>query len=406
MSVYGRIAYGLVLLAWALLVATIALGVLAIVGVVAALPLILTGGALGAAILGIVVYMQARVHVPGFYDAEIACGLGRAFREAGIVDSVELDELELIVLSDQHKGARDPADDFHRSERAYCAALAYYYELDHRLVVLGDAEELWENTIGEVMEHNREVFALERRFHRAGRYERVWGNHDDVWRHPRTVRRRLWPALGKGLVVREALKIELTQNGNRKGILFCVHGHQGTADSEVLAPVSRLVVRLFRLVQSLLKRPWNTPATDTKLRERHDLAMFRWAREHWSERVILIAGHTHRPVFERTEPPRPAPAEVTRAGREAARRSRPDARARARAEAAYVDAERRWIKGEATRIDPPCYFNTGCCAFADGDATGIEISGGQIRLIRFPDNEGRARPEELDRAGLAGLLRR
>ena len=36
----------------------------------------------------------------------------------------------------------------------------------------------------------------------------------------------------------------------------------------------------------------------------------------------------------------------------------------------------------------PCYFNTGCCAFADGDVTGLEISAGEIRLVRWPGDDG------------------
>ena len=37
-------------------------------------------------------------------------------------------------------------------------------------------------------------------------------------------------------------------------------------------------------------------------------------------------------------------------------------------------------------VSPPCYFNTGCCSFPDGDITGLEIADGQIRLVRWPGN--------------------
>jgi hypothetical protein len=42
-------------------------------------------------------------------------------------------------------------------------------------------------------------------------------------------------------------------------------------------------------------------------------------------------------------------------------------------------------------LPTPCYFNTGCCSFGDGDITGIELSDGRIKLIRWacdPDAEG------------------
>jgi hypothetical protein len=31
----------------------------------------------------------------------------------------------------------------------------------------------------------------------------------------------------------------------------------------------------------------------------------------------------------------------------------------------------------------PCYFNSGCCQYEDGDITGIEIEEGAIRLIKW-----------------------
>ena len=37
-------------------------------------------------------------------------------------------------------------------------------------------------------------------------------------------------------------------------------------------------------------------------------------------------------------------------------------------------------------VAPPCYFNTGCCSFPDGDVTGLEIADRQIRLVRWPGN--------------------
>ena len=46
----------------------------------------------------------------------------------------------------------------------------------------------------------------------------------------------------------------------------------------------------------------------------------------------------------------------------------------------------RFVKGEVlpdfTGFKPN-YFNSGCCCFSDGDITGIEISDGCIRLIKW-----------------------
>jgi hypothetical protein len=40
---------------------------------------------------------------------------------------------------------------------------------------------------------------------------------------------------------------------------------------------------------------------------------------------------------------------------------------------------------ESVRGFKPCYFNTGCCSFSDGDITGIELHQGQIALIKWND---------------------
>jgi hypothetical protein len=56
-----------------------------------------------------------------------------------------------------------------------------------------------------------------------------------------------------------------------------------------------------------------------------------------------------------------------------------------RAELEYArTADRRPEK--VLTVVPPCYFNTGCCSFPDGDITGLEIADGEIRLVRWPGN--------------------
>ena len=49
---------------------------------------------------------------------------------------------------------------------------------------------------------------------------------------------------------------------------------------------------------------------------------------------------------------------------------------------------------EVLTVSPPCYFNTGCCSFPDGDITGLEIADGQVRLVRWPGNLREIRGKE------------
>jgi hypothetical protein len=344
---------------------------------------------------------------PERYERGIRRGLEAAFDRAA-EDEVELERVRLVVLSDQHRGARDGADDFQRCERAYNAALAYYFASGHRLFLLGDVEELWECRPEEALGSYQDTLALEARFFQEGRLERMFGNHDDLWSHDGPVAKHLRGLL-PNLEVREGLRLRLTRAGSTAGVIFLVHGHQGTRDSDRFGVLARLVVRyVWRPLQRRLRIPSTTPALDWDLRGAHNRAMFGWARGHPSK-PILVAGHTHQPVFgtSRPEPVRRRPAaEVERdlAEREDAG-APPGELARLRAELEWARAEERRTGGKAPpAVSPPCYFNTGCCSFGDGDVTGLEIADGEIRLVRWPDREGEPAPVTLARDSLADVL--
>ncbi|MGH2960990.1 MAG: metallophosphoesterase [Solirubrobacterales bacterium] len=325
------------------------------------------------------------------YQREIAEGLNEAFDDQRTPEAeLDLDSARVVVFSDHHRGARDGADDFWRCERAYHAALGYYLESGFELYVLGDVEELWECRPEEVLEAYPETLALEAEFHKQGRYRRFWGNHDDQWNRPGEVEKHLHPVF-PDLAVAEALKLEVTSGGERLGLIFLAHGHQGTADSERYAWFSRLVVRhIWRPIQRRLNFPSTSPSTDYDLRQRHDAAMFAWAQDH-PAKPVLIAGHTHRPVFGTSRPPKVTKREAANVVREleelrAAADPDPAKLAALRAELEFIEAAARRGGPPPLPIDPPCYFNTGCCSFGDGDVTGLEIADGEIRLVRWPND--------------------
>jgi predicted phosphodiesterase len=321
----------------------------------------------------------------------IADALDRAYRDAHTAELAAGERM--VILSDQHKGAGDGADDFLRCERSYNAALAYYDVLKYRLVLLGDVEELWENPVDEVLETYAHTLELEARFNRDGRYTRVFGNHDLVWKKWERFQERM-RAHGVGDVVpREAVRLSVADSGG--GELFLVHGHQGTADSDRNARLSQFLVRHgWRRLQTLLNRPWNTPAVDWALRGEHAAEMAAWAAANGR---VMIAGHTHLPVFFKsrdTEEIQPEPPAGGSDADEALRAARRE----------WADAERRRLeKQRPPTLETPCYFNTGCCSFGDGDITGIELIGGRIRLVRWPC-ESEVAPHELAAMDLAEVF--
>src|ERR1700682_5824214 len=70
----------------------------------------------------------------------------------------------IIIFSDQHRGARNGADDFAICENSYKTALDYYNNEKFYFVNLGDCEELWENTLFSITKHNEAVFEMEKLF--------------------------------------------------------------------------------------------------------------------------------------------------------------------------------------------------------------------------------------------------
>jgi UDP-2,3-diacylglucosamine pyrophosphatase LpxH len=330
------------------------------------------------------------------YRRQIAEGLEKTFSNPSHTMSLELDSLRLVLFSDLHRGARDGADDFQRCERAYNAALAYYFRSGHTLCLLGDVEELWECRPSTVLDKYKHTYELERSFRQAGRYWRIWGNHDDLWSHRSAVEKFLGPPIGLDVPFWESLRLEVKDHGTRLGELFFVHGHQGTGASDRFGGISRLAVRyIWRNFQRVTKVASTTPAKDWELRQKHEEAMFRWALTKRELGLILFAGHTHRPVFK-------SESLVDRLTRELAELERSPATPERFARRRDLEAELEWVRTSefqtppTLRMEAPCFFNTGCGSFGDGDVTGLEIADGKIQLVRWPNNLGKPLPEVLN----------
>ncbi|MGH7548075.1 MAG: metallophosphoesterase [Gemmatimonadales bacterium] len=338
------------------------------------------------------------------YTQQVFNALDRAFDRAEEL-GFDIATDRYVIFSDQHRGQRDGADDFRRCERPYNAALGYYLEKGYTLVLLGDVEELWKSTPRRVVESYPHTLELEGEFHARDRYVRIYGNHDDEWASEGAVRRHLRAFL-PGVHVHEGLRLSVRANGAACGTLLLVHGHQGTTYSDRHRGVGRFLVRhSWRHAQRLFRISTNTPARDFRLRARHETAMYWWAAS--QTRLVVIAGHTHRPVFMSQSHIRHLEAELDAArtllAAEASSVERQDGVARWRARLEWAKALEKPYRetAEAAAIAwEPCYFNTGCCSFSDGNITGIEIEGGKIKLVRWPDHSGRPEPEVLATADL------
>jgi len=318
-----------------------------------------------------------------------------------------------ILLSDLHKGAKNGADDFRRCEEHYLAALKYYFEQGYNLCVMGDAEELWEEFPHVVIQNNSNTFAIERKFHEAGRYMRLWGNHDEIWGNPKTARRLLEPLYGhKHLEVPESILMEVRDGGETLGNILLIHGHQGTQNEGQNNEFTKWVLHnIWRPLQVVTGLSCNTPATDWRLRYDRDKIIYHWAAN--QPGLVLIAGHTHTPVFASYSHRARLLTEITslraRLGTKNTAQTDPELIQAEKLSSDLQALEKNFSPEELQTVEPledplPCYFNTGCCCFEDGDITGIEISAGEIRLVRWPDDEGNPKCKVLQSDTVPGIF--
>ena len=336
---------------------------------------LLAGAALGAGAAAAVAYWLSKspqsTPAQRRRDRALDQALNRA-RASGATSL--LPDQRYIIFSDLHKGCRDQADEFRLCEPAYLEALDYYHRTGYILVVLGDAEELWEEPdIGAVMAANANVLESEARFY-PQRYLRVVGNHDNAWEIEPLVRQYLDPFF-PGIQVRREFLLQASLEEGRTGEILLVHGHQGTLDSDIFDFIPPRFLPLYRDFQNLTSVGHTRPSRDACLRGLQDTFLYRWAST--QKDLVLVAGHTHRPVWTSQSHLDKLLNELRHLYRHRQGRKAEDRTQQIRD--LLVEIEARELKY------PPCndtvktrssYFNTGCCAFDDGDITGIEIDGG------------------------------
>ena len=249
------------------------------------------------------------------------------------------DSSKFILFSDCHRGDNGWADDFAHNQLLFFNALCWYYENGYTYIEVGDGDELWENRDFSVIrrEHSH-IFSLMQKFFLDDRLYLIWGNHD-IERSDKKiveeqlfsyedVRERTRKDLFKGIEVQEGIVLKHSVSGHE---LFLVHGHQGSFESEHIWRVSRHVVgRVWKPLQVFGVNDPTLPSQNEQKRHEVEDKIQAWIRARNNQ--PLVCGHTHRSWF-------PLPGEVP-------------------------------------------YFNTGSCVHPRC-ITGIEIEGGNIRLIKW-----------------------
>lgn len=286
----------------------------------------------------------------------------------GLVIPFESKTDNFIIFSDQHKGIRNGADDFQLAEPNYLAALEYYDSKGFHLICLGDSEELWENTLAQVKKFNKDCFEAEKKFLRRHSFTKIFGNHDLDWEINPLSDKELKEIYGADIIALEGIILEATLDGKPISF-FCTHGHQGDLQSDGNFFTKFFISKVWAPLQAYLHINPNTPAYNDALKTEHNRLMYEWSFE--QKGTFLITGHTHQPVFESLT---------------------------------HYERIQRQNDSALYKDVKPCYFNTGCCCYEDGDITGIEISGGMIKLIKWKNAAGVSSRVELESASLESIV--
>lgn len=210
----------------------------------------------------------------------------------------------LVIMSDCHRGQGGAADNFLPNSTIFQGALEYYYDRGFTYIELGDGDELWENRcLRTIVQTHRRAFDLLRQFHEKGRLYMLYGNHDMIKRRLGFTQagctKKDEASDGSELFLRHVPVSEglILENKHSSLRLYLTHGHQGSLIDDELWMLGRFLVRhVWKPLETFgLKAPAGTVRSGS-LVEKAEKNLCAYAA---GRGRILIAGHTHRPVFAR-----------------------------------------------------------------------------------------------------------
>ncbi len=297
----------------------------------------------------------------------------------GLLFDVQNAPAKIIVFSDQHRGAKNGADDFAICEAQYIAALEYYDKHKFHFISLGDSEELWENRWPQVKEKNTASFEKEKYFVKRNAFTKIFGNHDLSWSTDLFTDIEMEKVYDKKVKVYAGAVIK-KRIADKPLTIFLTHGHQGDAKSDGNWFSKFFVAHIWAPLQGYLRINPNTPAYNTEKKTLHNRIMYEWSA--LQNNLLLITGHTHQPVFLSGTHLERLYKNLTIAEKN----NDEDTATTIRKEIKFREPSFTAVAADFMNLKPS-YFNSGCCCFSDGDITGIEIEDDLIRLIKWQKND-------------------
>ena len=213
------------------------------------------------------------------------------------------DSSRIILMSDVHRGDGGWADDFSKNQNLYFAALTHYYNEHYTYIELGDGDELWKNrNLSDIKYVHSDVFWLLSKFFNESRLHFIFGNHDMVKKDDKFIQSNLYQYFNeqekKYIPLFENIKLHeglvLRHRVTDQKILL-IHGHQASFIDYEMWKLSRFLVRyLWRPLESFGVNDPTSTAKNSDKKDAVEKKLIEWVTR---ENLMLIAGHTHRPMF-------------------------------------------------------------------------------------------------------------
>lgn len=220
------------------------------------------------------------------------------------------DSSKIVLMSDCHRGDGSWADDFFKNQNPYFAALTHYYNQKYTYIEIGDGDELWEGRrLSDIIGAHKDVFFLLSKFYKENRLYFVFGNHDMVKKKDTFVKKNLYKyfderkkkyiPLFENIKIHEGVVLKHTSTGDK---ILLIHGHQVDCLNDKMWRLSRFLVRyLWRPLNYFGVNDPTKAAKNYHKKQEIEKSLIKWVV---TKKHMLIAGHTHRPMFpEVGEPP-------------------------------------------------------------------------------------------------------
>ena len=208
-----------------------------------------------------------------------------------------------VLMSDCHRGVGNRGDNFLSNQNIFYAALQHYNRRKFTYIELGDGDELWENkNMNDILNIHGNQFWLMSEFYKTGRFYMIYGNHDKYKRSSDYIRcvynHYVWHAdevcyeLFPGMKVYEGIVLQDECSTNE---ILLLHGHQADFINDELWHLTRFMVRyLWRNAELMGVNDPTSAAKNYQKKKKVEMRLSDWSDR---KKIMVIAGHTHRPVL-------------------------------------------------------------------------------------------------------------